>query len=133
MLITSLCPTWKLSPHTSNSGECLLKPLHILHTETETPLLQRKFYPNDKIRGKILNITFLWVPLEIPVLLTYVCMYVYIPSLQDETSLSVCGLQLSTVNQQIIQTLSILTGAFASVDDYLNILTTGTKYNPHNK
>jgi hypothetical protein len=38
----------------------------------------------------------------------------------------VCGAQLTDVNQRICQLLPLLTGAFASLNEYINIIVEGT-------
>lgn len=46
-------------------------------------------------------------------------------SLQEESAESVCGAQLSNANQKIIQTLPLLTGSFASLNEYITIIVEG--------
>lgn len=58
--------------------------------------------------------------------LTLILLYYLCSSLQEESAESVCGAQLTDVNQKICQILPLLTGAFASLNEYINIIVEGT-------
>lgn len=57
----------------------------------------------------------------------YLWLYAMYSSLEEESNESVCGANLTQVNQNIAETFPLLSGAFASVNDYIAIIITGMK------